>query len=384
MLKNEQQRVHVTLNSIKDAVDSLIVYDTGSTDDTIPIVTSFAKQHRIPLHLKQGTFTNFAESRNVSLDFADTVPGVDFLLLLDCNDELRGGNALRTWAKKQPPTSSAWLMRQYWFHGESTDFYNIRFIRPRCSWRYNGVVHEWIQKQDQPDIYITDRIPPEAHIYQNRTEDDDKSGKRFVRDRELLLQEYERDPTDTRTVFYLAQTCACLQLHEEAYKYYDIRRHMGGFNEEVFQSTLRMAILIRDIQRTNKEYTDDQMVLLCINAFTQIPRVEPLLLLAEHYRGKEQWMAAYMYAKMACDLDRTSCILFVNEQDYTYKRYHILGIIAFYCGKYNEGRQACLKAIQANGPYVAVDKHNLAFYNEKLKITPASAERIGKRRVKRR
>ena len=36
-----------------------------------------------------------------------------------------------------------------------------------------------------------------------------KSGPRFKRDRELLLIDHAKDNRETRTLFYLAQTCAC-------------------------------------------------------------------------------------------------------------------------------------------------------------------------------
>ena len=35
MVKNEKKRLHVSLESIKNVADALIIYDTGSTDETI-------------------------------------------------------------------------------------------------------------------------------------------------------------------------------------------------------------------------------------------------------------------------------------------------------------------------------------------------------------
>ena len=43
-----------------------------------------------------------------------------------------------------------------------------------------------------------------------------------------------------------------------------------------------------------------------------------------------------------------------------------MGIIAYYCGKYEEGKQACLKAIEA-GNNVELDKKNLQFYLDQEK-----------------
>ena len=99
MLKNETKRLHVSLNSIKDFADSLVVYDTGSTDDTIEICEKFCKENNIIFRLKQGEFENFSTSRNISLDFADSFEDIDYILLMDCNDELIGGEMLRKEAK---------------------------------------------------------------------------------------------------------------------------------------------------------------------------------------------------------------------------------------------------------------------------------------------
>ena len=65
MLKNEEKRLHVSLESVVGVVDSLIIYDTGSTDRTISILKEFSEKNSIPLRLKEGEFVNFSESRNV-------------------------------------------------------------------------------------------------------------------------------------------------------------------------------------------------------------------------------------------------------------------------------------------------------------------------------
>ena len=41
MVKNETKRLNVSLNSIKDFADSLVIFDTGSTDDTIELIETW-------------------------------------------------------------------------------------------------------------------------------------------------------------------------------------------------------------------------------------------------------------------------------------------------------------------------------------------------------
>ena len=83
MVKNEQKRLLVSLNSVLGHVDSIVLYDTGSEDNTIEIASTFCQENNIPFRLKQGEFVDFSTSRNVSLEFADTFEDIDFLLLME-------------------------------------------------------------------------------------------------------------------------------------------------------------------------------------------------------------------------------------------------------------------------------------------------------------
>ena len=64
-----------------------------------------------------------------------------------------------------------------------------------------------------------------------------------------------------------------------------------------------------------------------------------------------------MACKLAYPLNQ---ILFVDRRCYTYKRWHVLGIVAFYAQRYKEGKEACLKAIMSEDQ--EIDITNLAHY----------------------
>ncbi len=339
----------------------MVIFDTGSEDSTLTILKDFSEKNNILLRLKQGEFVDFSTSRNVLLDFADTFDDVDFLLMLDCNDELKGGKALIQFCKEKLETrDTSWMVCQHWYSGISTKYYNIRLIKPRATWMYNGVVHEWIQKQNDKDFYCTEKIPDKIVLYQDRTQDDDKTGKRFVRDRLLLLEEHEKNPKDERTVFYLAQTCSCLGSDEEAYKYYTLRTNMGGFHEENFNSLLRLGDLAR---RRNMPW--EVALGHFMKAIEHTPRAEPVIAIAEHYRDIKHWVLFYTFSKLACDLAYPSnVVLFVDDNLYNYTRWHLLGISAFYVGQMEIGISACERAIKVANQNI--DKSNLKIYRDTL------------------
>jgi glycosyltransferase involved in cell wall biosynthesis len=371
MVKNEHKRLQVSLDSVVGHVDALIFYDTGSTDNTIEIIEKFSEKHKINLYLKRGDFVDFSTSRNVSLDFADTVD-VMYILLMDCNDELKGGEKLKPILKHfADKDNNSFLVCQEWWCGQLDKYYNTRLVKTRCGWRYRGSVHEWMKDTlsdtDQPRFPVI-RLE-EIVLYQDRTQDDDKSGKRFTRDRELLLKDHKADPKEPRTLFYLAQTCQCLNLHDEALYYSKLRLEQKGFDEERFHSYIRCGVSCLAL---GHEWADGMKWF--IRAYEEFQRAEPLVKIADFYRhlagialkdGKNAnnlWRISYMYAKEACDLAYPEhCILFVDKGIYDYYRWHVMGIVGYYAGKYEEGKEACLKAISQN-INKEVNEKNLQFY----------------------
>lgn len=367
MVKNEHKRLRVTLDSVAGHVDSLVIYDTGSEDDTVNILEEFSKQHNIPLRLKEGVFSNFSESRNVSLDFADTFEDIDYLLLLDCNDELRGGEILRKNCEiYNDKPNTGFLICQEWWSGHYDKYYNIRLIKARKGWRYRGKVHEWMKntryesdEEARKDGDFVLRVEENLVLFQDRTQDDDKSGKRFVRDKILLLEDHKDDPSEPRTVFYLAQTCGCIGDTEDAFYYYKLRTTLEGFWEERFHSFYRCGELSEGFRHPWEE-----SMKWYVKAFEHTQRVEPLIKITEHYKDRN-WILCYTFANLACNLAYpTQCILFVDKHAYDYTRWHLLGIAGWYSGFFAEGKAGCLKAIEC-GLNLEVDKNNLKHYEER-------------------
>jgi len=372
MIKNEEKRIEVSFDSVRPYANTFVILDTGSVDNTIPIVREYCKKHGITLHLKEEPFVNFEVSRNVLLDFADEVLKEKyFLLQLDCNDELQQAENLVHFVENFNGPQTGFHLKQKWFTGRSIDtYFNIRMCLSHCGWRYKGVVHEYITRDPKsPGYQPNDIIKLDSIIlFQDRTKDDDKSFKRFNRDKDLLYTEYVKNPHEPRTLFYLAQTCGCLNLTHEAYQYYILRTKEEGFLEEVYHAYHRLGQLSRMLNHPWEETLN-----WYLRAFAYSQRAEPLVEIAEYYtqnntkgEKKPDFVTAYMYAKMACTLTFPhNQILFIDRQSYTYKRWHLMGIIGYHVGRYKEGKEACLKAIAAEDR--ELDVQNLVWYLRKEK-----------------
>ena len=342
MIKNEQYDIEKSFKSVLGLCASFVVLDTGSTDQTIPIIQSFCDKHKVTLHLKCSTFVNFEVSRNELLDYADEVFATTphFLLLLDCNDELKPASISEI---REVISKNTYVLgfdlRQEWKMPDSLDtYFNTRLVLSGSGWRFKGAVHE---------VLLNDKINlriqcPSIVLFQDRTHDDDKTTKRFKRDKQLLYSDHLKNPKDPRTLFYLAQTCSCLQQFKEAYEYY-LQRTVLIKDEEVFHSFLRLGDTTQNLGHPWEESQAWYM-----KAFILGNRAEPLVRLAEHYKATKEWNAAYMFAAQACDLKvPEKCVLFVNKKNYEYTRWHILANVAFQVDKMKEGARAAREAVKS-------------------------------------
>lgn len=366
MVKNESKRITVSMDSVKNIVDTFVIMDTGSEDGTVRIIREYCDKHKIKLHLIEQTFPHpfhYSNARNVILDFADDK--ADFLLLLDCNDELKDGKNIRHFVNTYTGKSSAFHVCQEWWNGSSLDkYYNIRLLRSKAGWRYKGAIHEYISnpvcENDENKIKNDEMVSRVFGftLYQDRTLDDDKSFKRFARDEEVLEGEYQENIKlmkegklsiqDSRTVFYYGQTCMCLGKNEKAYRLYRERSELEGFTEERYHSYYRCGELSRALNHDWEESFLWYYKAYEYSAKTfDIPRAEPLFKIAEYYKDKCPEIS-FLNLKRACELKYPdNAILFVDRRVYDYLRWNLMSSVGFNTKEINVGKFACYKAISA-------------------------------------
>jgi glycosyltransferase involved in cell wall biosynthesis len=366
MVKNESPRIRVTLDSIVPFVDGLVVFDTGSEDDTVNIVKEFSRESKIPLHLKIGTFRNFAVSRNELLAFADAIPDYDYYLMMDSNDELVLSTT-KDVLKDKISEYDCLYVHQKWHVGtdRDTDYHNIRIIKSRRGFEYVGPVHEYVKVPE--DAKVGKLSSEEVTLFQDRTKDDDgKTRKRWETDVKILEKELTENPEEPRTQYYLAQTYACLGMLQKAKDAYEERsRNEKGFYEERFLSMMAVGDLEKDEYEKIKWY---------FKAYAFVNRAEPLVKMCRLFRSREMklYELSFAFAKIACDLDYPeNCTLHVDRKCYAHDRWQELSISAYYVDEYEIGKRACEKAI-ASGYDKALNEKNFSYYE---KITCRGSEK---------
>ena len=67
IVKNESKIITRLLDSVLSIIDCYCICDTGSTDNTIQIITDYFKSKNIPGKVVEEPFKNFCHNRNFSL-----------------------------------------------------------------------------------------------------------------------------------------------------------------------------------------------------------------------------------------------------------------------------------------------------------------------------
>ncbi len=374
MVKNEVDVIIPTLKPFVDAgIHSFLVYDTGSTDGTQQKINDyFAECGILDAHIMEEPFVDFGISRSRALDLAEDIfTDTTFLLMLDAEWYIHNVHELLNFCRAHKDyiapgyTGSCYLMHLFTVE-DSIDNYVIRLMRRGHNVRYEGPVHETIS--DNPSGIVPDIVYFE---YAPQNDGKKKSKDRFVRDYELLKRKYEKDPTNTRALFYLGQTCQFLDDWHQAIFFYQKRLELGELNEEKYLAAYRIGYAIEYIigklqdNNSTQLYTWENALHYYLKAHQMIPhRAEPLFRIACHYIRTNQHAVAYLFAVRAAQLPFPQMDgLFVEKKIYDYLRYDILGQCAIYAGEVIIGRNAVLKAMET-APHDPCLHHNLAIYNQ--------------------
>ena len=361
MVKNEEEVVCKTLQPFIDArINSFLILDTGSTDNTIEITQQFFKDNDVSHgHIVQEPFIDFATSRNRALELTEqTFSHAAFIIMPDAEWYMHHVEGLIFFCKEcidNHEEYSSYLVR---IMNNDLDFYTPRLIRCNRDVRFVGVVHEVLNK------VTNQKVPSDIYFKLDQSRKGrEKSAKRWVRDCDLLLKEYWKNPFHPRTLFYLAQTYACLGDWRQACHYYTLRTNVIGWDEEDFLANYRLAQTIEQAMAFDSSYLWSDALYYYLKAYQLRPhRAEPLIRITQHYWDTKEMDLCFLFARRATEIPYPEKdILFIEKELYTLTRYDLLGRCAWYISEYTIGEWAARKVLEEHPDMIHLHK-NLAFY----------------------
>lgn len=227
IVKNEADIVAEMFDSVVPYISSWVIVDTGSTDGTQDVIRKHMARLGIPGELHERPWRNFGHNRTEALNLAQGRG--DYIWVIDADDIVVGTPDFTQLS------ADIYRMRL----GEPSFIYwRPQLFRDGVRVRYEGVVHE---KAVWESDCVVGRLEGDYYVESRRLGARSQDTQKYARDRDLLLAEVERNPEIARSVFYLAQSYFDLGDFVNAHKWYERRVEMGGGDEEVYYSMLRLA-----------------------------------------------------------------------------------------------------------------------------------------------
>lgn len=333
IVRDEAHVITECLDSVSAHIDYWVICDTGSEDATPQIVQDYFAARGIPGELHHHPWRDFGHNRSRALEL---VAGkATYAWVMDADDYLVGDPDLSSL------TAGSYDL-QYRLSDEC-HYWRRQLFRMDLPWRYRGAVHEYAECAEPATAA---RLDGDYHIAarsiggaRNRNPD------KYARDVALLEQELEKSPGDPRSTFYLAQSLYDHGDMEKAQHWYRRRAGMGGWEEEVFYSLLRVALAL---EASGADFAVLRGAFL--DAWERRPgRAEPLCHLARLCRVQKAWQQAYLFARRAADTPYPEDdLLFVDASVWAWRALDELSIAAYWTGRYRESEQCCRELLDGD------------------------------------
>jgi glycosyltransferase involved in cell wall biosynthesis len=320
IVKNEKPIIEHCLNSVKNLIDYWVIVDTGSKDGTQAYIQKLLKD--VPGELHERPWVDFGHNRTEALQLAQNK--ADYLLLLDADEEIQ----------YSPNFILPALDKDYYFADFTEEDLNssrVFLISSKRDWKYLGTMHEQLSSASAIShelMYVL--VCKRKTALSARSQDPQK----YDKDAQLLEEALQKDPKDSRNVFYLAQSYGNAGKLECALKNYQKRASMEGDEQEIFWSLFLIGALHEELK-----FPFETVLKSYQQAYEYRPnRAEPLVHLSNYLLQKKQNALAYCLAKLAFQIPYPGEELGgrIKTSVYTYEAHLTLCIAAIGVHKYQE------------------------------------------------
>lgn len=262
IVRDEEENIAHCLNSVRGAVDEIVVVDTGSKDRT----------PQVAREMGAGVFhfhwaDDFSAARNHSISRAKG----DYIFWLDADDRIRPSQLAKlsqlreNLARLRPKEAFYFVVRNVSASSGET-FLQLRLFPRIKGARFEGRIHEQIYhvlqglgvKLSQLDIEID-------HLGYH---DEETIRKKARRNLKILLEEHGEDPSNPHIIFHLANTYAILGDSQKAISHYERMLKLPGLEERFPGSASRvMLAMASEYAKLDDRRKYKEIILKCYEAY---------------------------------------------------------------------------------------------------------------------
>lgn len=341
IVKNEAYQLRPLLKSVLPYIDHWAILDTGSTDGTQDMIRE--ELGSIPGELFEEPFVDYSYSRNRALQLYGN--RTVYRLMMDGGDELIDGPKMRQYLQSIRDKKDIECIKIEWrWSGQLLMVPHL--CRTDAPWKYFGRVHNYLARLDGTFPWVNCHSCVVKHTVPNTEEEAERHRKKWFRDIEVLKDELEKNPSDGRSSFYLAQSYSSVGMMKEAFLEYQRSYAIKGWIEREYMSAARAARLCEDLSTVPWETCQDWYM----KAYQAMPnRAEPLLHIGRHYRTSKKYNLCYAYMSLAMripfpeeasqDISRTTYEREIPDD---------FSVCAYYTNHHEEGLYAARLAAKAD------------------------------------
>ena len=294
IVKNESNIIERCLDSLLEIIDAIVICDTGSTDNTIEVINNWKDKNGVLGEIYQHDWVNFEHNRNLALNcckewiFNNSNEEDNYICNIDADDYLV--------IKDEELFRSTCILNKSKMKIDikyDDTIYTRTFIFPsNVKSKWEGALHEQLIC-DAPDSKLEG-----AHILVNRDGDRNKDPMKYLKDVLVLEIALEKDPENSRNLFYLAQSFRDFDYKIMAEKLYLERFDIENNNEERYICLLEAGKCRIKRGKNNNKTLDILMKAFSFNS----RRLEAAYYIIRYYISKELYSMGYYFGKSLLDI----------------------------------------------------------------------------------
>jgi glycosyltransferase involved in cell wall biosynthesis len=290
IVKNESHIICEALESVVSYIDTYVISDTGSTDNTPTIIKDFFEKHNIQGHVFDDEWEDFGTNRSIVLKHAKNKMKIAFML--DADD---------LFVKPNLSKSDIHKLLDVYYDGykigitneqDSVFYWRVQVFNLKRDWKFKGVLHEY-PTFDTRENYQSKMLELPLKICSRRLGNRNKMDiiEKYQKDSLTLENALKKDPLNERYMFYLGQSYRDCKNYVKSIEWYQKRADFGGWPEEVYYSLYQIGnIYLHHLKDENlgKQY--------CLKAFKyRSTRIESMNTLIQYYKSIKEYYLAYIY-----------------------------------------------------------------------------------------
>ena len=315
--------------------DNITVLDTGSTDNTVEILSEYPK---IKVFCENISPWRFDTARNKSLQLVPE--DTDYCVCTDLDELFTAG-----WRKQlekalaQKPDKVSY--RYVWSHdenGKDKTVFNIEKIHRRQGFIWTHPVHEVLS--------FTENTVPQATFAEglclHHYPDDAKSRSQYLPLLELSVKE---NPEDDRNMHYLGREYMFYGRYNDAAE--TLKKHLS-LKSAVWKD--ERSASMRYIANCLEHLDDHENALLYLmKSCAEAPYLrEPWIAAADHLYRRKNWQGVIFFTQKALEITEKKNTYITDNSCYEERPYDLLSIACYYVGDIKNAVKYAEKALEFN------------------------------------